>query len=55
MLIEWGVEVDDSKMTPPKPTGGGTTNGQWVKLLLVENAIRGSGWRFFCAVSLAFW
>jgi|CXWL01.1.fsa_nt_gi hypothetical protein len=28
MLIEWGVEVDDSKMTPPKPTGGGTTNGQ---------------------------
>lgn len=22
MLIEWGVEVDDSKMTPPKPTGG---------------------------------
>jgi hypothetical protein len=26
MLIEWGVEVDDSKMMPPKPIGG-TTGG----------------------------
>lgn len=27
MLIEWGVQVDDSKMVPPKPTEG-TTGGQ---------------------------
>lgn len=24
MLIEWGVQVDDSKMTPPKAPEGGT-------------------------------